>query len=45
MEHKEIKSPSVVPRSEIPIVPNEESTYLEVRPVRAHEILSDVLPA
>jgi quercetin dioxygenase-like cupin family protein len=38
------KTPSVIPRSAIPVSPPPEDRSLEVRPFHAHELLGSVLP-
>ena len=39
------KSPSVIPRSDIPISPSNQDGNLEVRPFLAHQLLGSVLPS
>jgi hypothetical protein len=45
MQHPSTKTPSVVPRSEIPVSPLAEEGNLEVRPFLAHSLLGSMLPA
>jgi mannose-6-phosphate isomerase-like protein (cupin superfamily) len=45
MEQQTNKSPSVIPRSDIPVSSNNEDGDLEVRPFQAHKLLSSMLPA
>jgi quercetin dioxygenase-like cupin family protein len=45
MEQQTNKSPSVIPRSDIPVSPSHENGDLEVRPFQAHALLSSMLPA
>lgn len=44
MEERQANSPSVVPRSDIPIVRTSDDVGLEVRPFLAHKLLSSLLP-
>jgi mannose-6-phosphate isomerase-like protein (cupin superfamily) len=45
MEQQTNKSPSVIPRSDIPVTPSGDDGSLEVRPFMANKILSSLMPA
>jgi quercetin dioxygenase-like cupin family protein len=45
MEQQAIKSPSVIPRSSIPVSPGSGEGSLEVQPFTAHRVLSSLLPS
>src|ERR1043165_5010870 len=44
MDQTTNKSPSVIPRSDIPVSPQSAEANLEVRPFVAHKLLSTMLP-